>query len=48
MTGRDALYFEILGGVACQLKNFGGEVFENCGDVDGGYKGGKVSFRGWW
>ena len=22
-------------GVACQLENFGGEVFENCGEIDG-------------
>jgi hypothetical protein len=28
---RDALNFEILGSVACELEDFGGEVFENGG-----------------
>lgn len=35
MTRRDALDFEILGGVAGKLENFGGEVFEDRREVDG-------------
>ena len=35
MTGRDTLHFEIFCGVAGKLEDFGGEVFEDSGDVDG-------------
>jgi hypothetical protein len=35
MTWRDALDFEILGGVARQLEDFGGQVFENGRQVNG-------------
>lgn len=31
---RDTLDLEILGGVACELQNFGGQVFEDGGNVD--------------
>ena len=36
VTGRDALDFEILGSVAGELEDFGGEVLEDGGDVDCG------------
>jgi len=35
VAGRDALDFEILGGVSCELENFGGQVFEHSCNVDG-------------
>ena len=35
MAGRNALDFEILGGVAGKLKNFSGEVLQDGGGVDG-------------
>lgn len=38
MTGRNTLDLEILGSVAGQLEYFGGQVLENCSDVDGGWK----------
>jgi hypothetical protein len=31
MTWRDALDFEIFRGVACELEDFGGQVFEDGG-----------------
>lgn len=31
VTWRDALDFEILGGVACKLEHFGGQVFQDGG-----------------
>ena len=34
---RDTLHFEILGGVASKLEYFGRQVFEDCGQVDGGF-----------
>ena len=34
----DALDLEILGCVAGEFEDFGGKVFENCGDVDGGFR----------
>ena len=34
---RDTLDLKILGGVACQFKNFGGQVFQHCCDVDGSF-----------
>jgi hypothetical protein len=37
MARRDTLDLEVLGGVACQLKHFGCKVFENGGEVDGGF-----------
>lgn len=37
MARCDALDFEILGGVACELKHFGGQIFENGGQVDAGF-----------
>jgi hypothetical protein len=37
MTGGDALDFEVLGSVAGQLEDFGSEVFEYGGEVDGGF-----------
>ena len=43
MAGGDALDFEILGRVAGEFEDFGGEVFEDGGDVDGGLNGGSVS-----
>jgi hypothetical protein len=39
---RDTLDLEILRCVASQFKDFGGEVFEDSGDVDSGCKGGSV------
>ena len=36
MTGSDALDLEILGGVTGQLEDFGAQVFQNGGTVDGG------------
>lgn len=39
---RDTLDLEILRCVASQFKDFGGEVFEDGGDVDSGCKGGSV------
>jgi len=36
VAGRDALDFEIFGGVAGEFKDFGREVLKNGGDVDGG------------
>ena len=35
VTGRDALDLEILCGVACELEDFGRQVFEDRRDVDG-------------
>jgi hypothetical protein len=37
MARCDALDLEILGGIACQLEHFGCEIFENGGEVDGGF-----------
>jgi hypothetical protein len=37
MTWGDALDFEILGGVACQFEDFGSQVLEYGGEVDGGF-----------
>ena len=37
MARCDALDFEVLGGVACELEHFGGQVFENGGQVDAGF-----------
>ena len=37
VTWRNALDFEILGSVACELEDFGSEVFENGGQVYGGF-----------
>lgn len=34
---RDALDFKILSGVACELEHFGGQVFEDGSQVDGGF-----------
>lgn len=34
---RNTLHFEILGSVACELEHFGREVFEDSGQVDGGF-----------
>ena len=35
MAGGDPLHLEILGGVASQLEDLGGEVFQDGGAVDG-------------
>jgi hypothetical protein len=32
---RDTLHFQILGGVPCQLKDFGSQVLENSSEVNG-------------
>lgn len=37
MTWRDALDFEILGGVACKLEDFSGQILEDGGEVDGSF-----------
>jgi len=37
MAGSDALDLEILGRVASQFKDFGGEIFEDGSEVDGGF-----------
>lgn len=37
MAWRDALDLEILGGVACKLKYFSSQVFENGRQVDAGF-----------
>jgi hypothetical protein len=37
VAGSDALDFEIFRGVTSQLQDFGGQVFEDGGDVDGGF-----------
>lgn len=36
VAGGDALDLEILGGVSGEFEDFGGKVFEDGGDVDGG------------
>lgn len=36
MAGCDTLDFEIFGGVAGKFEDFGCEVFEDGGDIDGG------------
>ena len=36
MAGGDPLHLEILGGVASQLEDLGGEVLQDGGAVDGG------------
>ena len=46
MTGRDSLDLEILSGVAGEFEYFGGEVFEDGSDVDGGWEDGRSV--GWW
>lgn len=42
MAGGDALDFQVFGGVAGEFEDFGGEVFKDGGDVDGGWRGGVV------
>ena len=37
MAWRDTLDFQILGSVACKLEYFGGKVFQDCCQVDGGF-----------
>lgn len=37
MAWRDALDFEIFSGVSGELEDFGGEVFEDGSEVDGGF-----------
>jgi hypothetical protein len=37
VSGCNALDLEILGGIACQFENFGGQVFQHCCDVDGSF-----------
>lgn len=37
MAGRDTLDFEILSGVSSKFEDFGGEVLENGGEIDGGF-----------
>lgn len=37
VPGCNALDLEILGSVACQFENFGGQVFQDCCDVDGSF-----------
>ena len=37
VSGCNALDLEILGGVACQFENFGGQVFQHCCDVDSSF-----------
>lgn len=37
MAWRDALDFQIFGGISGEFEDFGGEVFENSGEVDGGF-----------
>ena len=39
VAGRDALDFQVFGRVAGQLEDFGGQVFEDGGYVDGGCGG---------
>ena len=36
MSGNDPRLFVVTGCVACQLENFSGQVFHDCGQVDGG------------
>jgi hypothetical protein len=44
---RDALDLEILGGVAGQLEDFGGEVLEDGSDVDGSWESESGNDCGW-
>ena len=37
MAWRDALNLQVLGGVACELEDFGGKVFQHGCEVDGGF-----------
>jgi hypothetical protein len=37
MARCDAFDFEVLSSVACELEHFGGQVFENGGQVDAGF-----------
>ena len=37
VSGRDALDFEVLGRVSGQFQHFGRQVFENRGNIDGGF-----------
>ena len=37
MAGSDTLDFEILGGVTGKLEDFGCEIFEDGGNIDGSY-----------
>lgn len=37
MAWRDALDLEVLGGVACKLQHFSGQIFENSGQVDASF-----------
>lgn len=43
MSRSDTLDLEILGGIACEFQDFSSQVFENGGDIYGGYtsKGGE-------
>lgn len=36
MARRNTLHFEVFGGIASKLEDFGGEVFKDGSDVDGG------------
>lgn len=38
MTGRDTLNLKVLGSVAGEFEDFGGQVFEDGSDVDGSLK----------
>ena len=37
MARRNTLDFQVLGGITRQLKHFGGQVFKDGGQVDGGF-----------
>ena len=37
VSGSDAFDFEILGRVACKFEDFGSQVLEDGGDIDGGW-----------
>ena len=39
MARSDTLDFQILGSIACEFEDFGGEIFEDGGDVDSGCEG---------
>ena len=39
VAGSDTLDFQILGGIACELEDFGSEVFKDSGNVDSGWDG---------
>ena len=42
-----ALDFQVLRSVTCEFEDFCGQIFEDCGDIDGGYQDKYMSVHRW-